>query len=351
MSKELNEILKELITDEIRDSVSKKSQDMVEKYHKKAKSIIRNERRFLKGFRKRRNDIWGNPLDLLDVFLQISLEAGGDFNEEMRPAAAKEKDYVFEVLCRLHSRACRISGETLLLMRNGYASGALARWRALHEIAVIGFFVRKNGNEVAEKYLLYEIAESYKAMENYNQHCKELGCEPYADEELNKAKEACNSACQKFGKDFTEPYGWAAGHVETKNRILTIADIEKAVGLDYLRPYYKMASYDIHATTKGITFNIGIAGGWSNKIILAGPTNAGLADPGQLTAISIFQITCTFLSYKPMFRYLVILQSMSLLLEEIKIAFMESHNILENRIKANPEPVIGKSIKFLEKCE
>ena len=321
---------------------------MLKKYHQKAKRIIKNEQRVLKGFRKRLNDVWGEPFDLLDVFLQISLEAGSDFNKEIRPIAAKDKDYVFEVLCRLHGRACRIGGENLLLMRNGYASGALARWRALHEIAVTGYFIRKCGNAVAERYLLHEIVESYKAMNNFNQYCEWLGYEPYTDDELSKAKEARDKVCERFGGDFKGPYGWAAGYANTNNRELNFADIEKAIELDHLRPYYKMASYDIHATTKGTAFNIGIADGWERDFVLAGPTNAGLADPGQLTAISIYQITCTFLTHKPLAHYLVILQSMSLFLNEIKTALMESHNLLENRIKANPEPVIGKPMIVLD---
>lgn len=44
------------------------------------------------------------------------------------------------------------------------------------------------------------------------------------------------------------------------NKTPTFEDIEDAVGLAYMRPYYKMASYPVHASPKGLTFTVGKIG-------------------------------------------------------------------------------------------
>jgi hypothetical protein len=63
-------------------------------------------------------------------------------------------------LVKLHARACLISAEILSLLRSGHASGAHARWRALHEVAVIADFLASGDSDLARGYLLYEHVES-----------------------------------------------------------------------------------------------------------------------------------------------------------------------------------------------
>jgi hypothetical protein len=43
--------------------------------------------------------------------------------------------------------------------------------------------------------------------------------------------------------------------------------------LDYLRPYYKLASHNVHAQPKGILFKLGLV--QNQDILLAGPSNYG----------------------------------------------------------------------------
>lgn len=58
-----------------------------------------------------------------------------------------------------------------------------------------------------------------------------------------------------------------------------------------------MASHKVHANPKGSFFSLGLNG--TESILLAGPSNAGLADPGHLTAISLAQVTTNLLTTKP----------------------------------------------------
>ena len=58
-----------------------------------------------------------------------------------------------------------------------------------------------------------------------------------------------------------------------------------------------MSSHGVHANPKGITFNIGVSG--RGELLLAGPSNAGLADPGHSACISLSQVTTTLLTLRP----------------------------------------------------
>ena len=82
-----------------------------------------------RSFESALNSAWAIPLDTLEALIDISLELGANFNQEFRPEALKEDDYVFEALTRLHARACQIAGEAYVLLKSGFADGAMARWR------------------------------------------------------------------------------------------------------------------------------------------------------------------------------------------------------------------------------
>lgn len=265
-------------------------------------------------FNKRLNKRWKRPLDLLDLLIITSLDAGETFNKEMRPLAIQKNDFVFEALCRLHARACLVSREIIHLMKGGYASGALSRWRTLHEIAVVGYFVKKHGNDVAERYLLYQAIDSYKAMLQYGEHAEKLENDPYSEEEIKCITEARDDLIDRFGTQYGKPNGWAIDALNKKR--VDIYDIERESGIGHLRPYYKLASHSIHAGSKGCFFDIGLSE-YNGNVMMAGPSDEGLVEPGSLMAMSLSQITTCFLLLTPTVNGLIYLKTIQLLVEEI----------------------------------
>ncbi len=261
-----------------------------------ARRMLRDRRGFLAAFEANLYYIWGNALDALEIHLAIALEAGEIFNREFRPVAATSSDFVFEVLTRSHARSCQIASEVLSLLRAGHADGAMTRWRSLHELSVVCSFVSKHGNEVAERYLLHQDIESCKAAAQYQTYCTRIGYRPFPAEEIAVLEEKRVMLIKRFGKTYATEYGWAAEAFGSRDPRLS--DIEKSVELDHLRPYYRMASHKVHANPKGVFFSLGLFDGIGN-ILLAGPSNAGLADPGHLTAISLAQVTTTLLITRP----------------------------------------------------
>ncbi|MCX6032067.1 MAG: DUF5677 domain-containing protein, partial [Chloroflexi bacterium] len=274
------------------------------------------------GFEARLLQKWGAALDLLEMLQVIALEGGDEFNHEFRPKAAAENNVVFEALTRLHARACQVASEVLTLLRSGFADGAHARWRTLHEIAVVASFIQQMGNDVAERYLLHNHIESYKAAQQYQNYFVRLGQDSIPEEELADLSSIYQQLVSRFGPAYRNSYGWAAAALGKDDP--NFSDIERVASLDHLRPYYRLASHNVHANPKGMFFRLGLSPE-STNLLLAGPSDAGLADPGHGTAISLSQVTTTLLTMEANIDRLVMCEVMMKLVDEISDAFFAAH--------------------------
>ncbi len=313
----------EVVQEVISKTIPESADVLLKELKSKSSQMLKERRRYGQGFEKRLFQRWKKPIDLLETFLVIALEAGAEFNKEYRDEASKTNNYKFDVLTRLHARGCQIGSEILSLLKHGFADGAYARWRTLHEIACVSFFIWEHGQDAAKRFLQYEIIVSYRQALAYQKHCRELGYEPLSEKELAEIKKARASICKIYGKDFRQeyPYGWISKKILKKR---SFTEIEKHVKLDKLRPYYNMACYNIHSGPKGILFKLGLIQDRSKReLLLAGPSNFGLADPGQSAAISLCQITTCLLSTKPTMMGLITIRAMQNLVPEICEAFCE----------------------------
>jgi len=252
------------------------------------------------GFEERLRHRWANGLDGLELLRLRAYDEGAKYNERHRPDAATDSDFVFDALSRLHARACRAASEVGALLRAGHAEGAHARWRTLHEVAVTMFFIRAHGRSVAEAYLAHHAARAWSAAEQYQRYHADLGYAPFAESELDEMRAARDSLAERFGPNYVRDYGWSAAALG-KSRV-TFQDIEEAVNMDRWRPWYRMASEGQHAGSRGLVFTLGLLP--DANLLLAGPSNAGLEDPGASAAISLAQATVALLTRTPDFRSL-----------------------------------------------
>lgn len=279
-------------------------------------------------FEARLTDRWREAIDLLEVVISIALEAGSQFNVEFSTSAARNNDWVFVALIRLHARACQVACEVVTLLRAGYADGAHARWRTLHELAVVAFAIKHGGNDLAERYLLHDEIESYKGARLH----LEVGLPvviPPTQSEMEDFTACRDELVERFGVSYVNQYGWAALFVGKDNP--NFRDIERAVKMEHVHPYYKLASHNIHANPKGILFRLGLTSG-GPQVLLAGPSDAGLADPGQHTAISIGQVTLALLTTQPNVDRLVVCGILQRLQEEVGDAFVAVHREIETEV-------------------
>jgi hypothetical protein len=293
---------------------------------KNTSRILKEHRADANYFCKMLNSRWKTPINLLELLLIVAIDAGNVFNDELRPKAESNCDYSFDILTRLQGRACQVAGEIISLIKAGYADGANARWRTLHEIAVVSFIISSFGKIVSEKYLDHEVIESYKAMLEYNKYASGIGCEPISDDEMKELTNIKNQLCEKYGNSFSSQYGWAAEITQKKKP--TFNDLEILVNIDHLKPYYRMASHSVHANPKGIKFKLSLIPN-NSEIILAGPGDTGFADPGHCAAISLYQITTSLLCTNPTIIAMGTLKFMGNLVDEIGEAFLEVQKGLE----------------------
>ncbi len=127
----------------IRSASSDASKRFVVRVLRHGTMILRGRRVRTQGFQERLYNRWVHPLDLYELCLYVAQNCGDYFNRKFRPKAAAENDYQFEAMVRLQAGAVRVTGEIYALLLSGYASGAQARWRTLHEIAVTACSSRK----------------------------------------------------------------------------------------------------------------------------------------------------------------------------------------------------------------
>jgi hypothetical protein len=132
----------------------------------------------VEAFKKRLERRWGTPLDKLRILLGIAMEWAQGFYERRLRVSGSRLSHLDDVMLRLHVRACQVTSEIIVLLENGYADGAMARWRTLHEITTVAGVIAKLGEELAERYVYYQIVESFSALKAYERNHRDLGFKP-----------------------------------------------------------------------------------------------------------------------------------------------------------------------------
>lgn len=308
------------VPSEIENLLGKLPSDILSSIKTMAEDGLAERRASHAEFVERNVHRWKEGFDLLELQIELAVEAGASFNDRLRPEAASEGDLVFDLLVRLHAKGCLVSKEILALLRNGYADGAHARWRALHELSVTAKFLATNGKDAAQRYVDHEFIEAYKGALQLNKYESRLNASGFSDGELEQLKSQYNAAIKFHGKDFGKPYGWAAPFLKEGNQ--TFFALEEAVGLDHWRPYYKWASQNIHANVKSIRKSLGLSEA-VRDLLQVGPSNSGMTDPAHSAAISLSQLSCALLLSAPNLDGIVLMKMLLLLSDEVGDAFVK----------------------------
>ncbi|MEM7755528.1 MAG: DUF5677 domain-containing protein [Planctomycetota bacterium] len=250
------------------------------------------ERKSIDRFETRLRRYWGRAIDRLRTLHVLNREFGAELSAHKRPHAIKRNRVLDVVLIRLHARSCRIASEVICLLAGGCADGAHARWRALHELSVVMLFLSKHGERAARLFVANEQTARTANMAEYESHAGKLGFDPHSELEIEYGNAIRDEHIERHGNRITKPYGWAAIILDRKR--VTFRDLECEVGLEHWRPLYTMASLNNHADAPSLEFDLG-DNQRGRAILLAGPSNLGLADPGHQTAISLTRIMTVML--------------------------------------------------------
>lgn len=236
-------------------------------------------------FNHRNFQRWELGFQKLEMLRQISIEAGAEFQKYFLTIPQYVNDSLLGVLMRQHANACRISGEIILLLRGGYADGALARWRTLFEILVTCLVLHKHGNDAANDYILHGKREAIRGMEEYQKTAQEMNREPYNEDEIAhmlKMKDLC---------DQNNSYHWAQKYAGVSK----FEKLREYVGLGKWSHDYMLASRNVHAYFSEM-LSLQAMSEAKQDCLLAGQSNSGMAEPASMTAITLMQITTIFIT-------------------------------------------------------
>ncbi|MEQ8404423.1 MAG: DUF5677 domain-containing protein [Oceanicaulis sp.] len=269
-------------------------------------SLVREAPRMLKehrsaesSFRKRNLARWKPALDLLEIIWRISCEFSESYANDRNERAHTESDYKHFALIELHTKSLLVTREIIALLECGYPDGALARWRTLHELSVVGSFIQQGDQDLAYRYLVSFDFAAQKAARQYEEYAHRAGLGPFGDEEMEALDQRCAELTRKLDDaPFKNDYDWARIIIDKPRP--NLLDLEKATGLDHWRPRFRWASQHNHAGRRPADRFLGLAES-ENSYFLVGPSNSGFVDPLHMTAISLNTSTSSLILNDPNF--------------------------------------------------
>ena len=262
--------------------------------------MLNEYRRLNAGFEKRLRQRWGTALDLY-FMIAISCQelAAEGYVDAKRKGGDDNELALLEAVSGLQAKACRTALDVHSLLEAGFAKGAQACARTIHELAVVAGVLTKfatiPGHEaIGLRFLLFDHVTNQKDAEEHQQYAERLGQDHFSEDEMAEIRAARQDALNRF-PDMDQRNGWAAG-LPGLAKNPTFAQLEVLAGLDHLRPYYTWASHEVHAYPKGVRLNQ--VQGVDGLVKLSGRTDVGLADPAQSALIALTQVTASMLSVR-----------------------------------------------------
>lgn len=303
------------------------SKEVVKSLKKNTDEMLISQRAIREGFEYRNYIRWREPFDSLECLIRISLESAEGHVKKLAKTTNKTNEYKRAALIKIHARALQISNEILTLLKSGYADGANARWRSLHELAVIAFFLKDNNSEISERYLDHDIIGRFKEAKDYKRFYKKLGYPPFGRKEFNKIRKEHDRLISKYGREFEyrTGYDWVPRNILPNP---TFRALEERVKLERLHPFYNLSCDAVHGGPRGF-YRLGLMENRQHELHLVGPSNYGLADPIQIAAISLMHVTICLLSIEPDFESIMQMYVMNDYINEIGPAAAKIQKVIE----------------------
>jgi hypothetical protein len=326
IARELDNFLNVALPELVNDYATRISKQTLKDLKGRWPEEQRRQQADISGFRDRMEETWGEPLARLRMLLTIAKEWGGEAHQEAGD------DQLKKLMVRLLVRSCQVTDEIICLLENGFADGAMARWRTLHEIAIVAAFIAKHGPNAVERYRAHQAVDSRRAMRKYIDCYKVLGYRPLGVRTEKRIEKRYQAAITKYGAAFKGDYGWAAYHLKKPRP--TFADLEADVGYGWMRAHYQMGNDNVHAGIKSMYVRLGLLTDYDT--LLAGRSNAGLTEPAQNAALTLTKLA-VLVCLSPKLDDVVAGNIMQGLQEEIPTAFARADRRLQRKHKAFQE--------------
>ncbi|SUN48792.1 Uncharacterised protein [Streptococcus dysgalactiae subsp. dysgalactiae] len=246
---------------DISDLYQRIQKDISDQMVENAKSIMHENSLFFKNEEAeiiaKINMKWFNAFVTSEAMYMMVLEAVENYSKfvnEMKEEEREKSLQTFTALKYIHGRGLQQFLEVITLMKNGFADGAYSRWRSLYELNIIASFISKYGEKVAESYI--------------------------------------------SSRNTDDRYEWAraCGEFENRKKYITFDDIKKKSNFPskLWNHQYKLANEVVHPSSQGTFYRLGTTD--EEETISVGRTDFGLTTPGEHSAITLAQLTTTFLT-------------------------------------------------------
>lgn len=224
---------------------------------------------------------------VLEGFFDFCIELGETLDSYI---PEPEKPFFQFALLRIHERALKISREAKILMENGSASGALARWRTLFEFSVVAQILVKYP-DLAQKYIEYEKVDNYKCAKKLVEYQDRLKLCNYDLSDFPAIELECKKVKQKYGWTGKD-YEWAKNEDITNLNLFGLAE---SVGLEHLYAYVDEAHKYNHPCMRYLLNDRGnrMSANDLNSYLFS---PFGIDLPVQLTAISLHEVNCAVIA-------------------------------------------------------
>lgn len=288
----------------------------------------------MRSFEERLYLTWAKPIIRLEMIIVMCRELGSEiYKWHTENSCGNIK---LDVIAKLHAHSVQISCEILQLLKSGFADGAMARWRSLHECSVNARILSQGDEELAEKYEDHKYIDDYKFSKSYVEHSEELLFERLDDASIISIKKKYDYLIEKYGEPFSKENGWSYKLFNKKK--ITFYDLESFAGLDFLRPFYKFSSVRVHVNSKSVTYKLSLSLSYklsNEEVLLSGPSNEGLVDPLQCTSMSLIDATKSLLSLNPNIDSFVSSEILSSWDDKLKEELIEANEALEKKGNIN----------------
>ena len=317
--------------------VSKKQQKLVKKVMRRSlneatlmgvKLLEQSKKKTLEGlhtdtigFQSRLYTRWKEPLDLLELLINSSIEIGEHFRTHLNG----KKNIKHPVLIKIHARSIQVASEIFALLKSGYADGANGRWRTLYELTGIFLILQKNPDFLSEKYLEHRIVRANKEVEDLERHYSELGYRSIPIVRFQKIKNEYLNLKSKYGIDIKNDYGWIPKSILKDSNFKALT---KVVGIDHYLPYYNMSLNASHGGAAGF-YRFGLTHNTQDKILLAGASEYGLADPIQNTSYCLKLMDVVLLSLNSSYENMIQIELLNKFFGKIGEIAVNVHKNLE----------------------
>jgi hypothetical protein len=106
-----------------------------------------------------------------------------------------------------------------------------------------------------------------------------------------------------------------------------------------------MSSNAVHGGSHSLFFQLGLVDRRRGKVLLAGPTNFGLADPLQGAAISLSQISVSLLKLEADIQDIMAMFIMGKYVDEIGPIAVKTQKQIEREERARPKRALSLPVK------